>query len=40
MEENIMNQEILEIKKDNIQDRIRSLFINYLGVIPVLVQHF
>ncbi len=36
MEENVGNQEILDIKEGNIQDKIRSLFINYLGVIPVL----
>lgn len=36
MEENIENQEISEIKEENIQDRIRGLFINYMGAIPIL----
>ena len=36
MGENIENQEISEIKRGNVQDRIRDLFINYVGVIPVL----
>lgn len=36
MRKGIENQEIAEIRRGSIQDRIRGLFVNYVGEIPVL----